>query len=246
MDYLNEGIKKLGIQAGAGSDAATGAGNSASSDNATAGAPNLYDGLNTYINELELFNSAYDLVGADTHDDIIIRHVLDSLSAVPFLSGIISEYSKKGIKPLIADIGSGGGLPGIPLSLAFRDQSVTLVERMSKRCSFLENCKAVLNLTNVAVENEQAERLAQKRFDIVVFRAFRPLDKKMIKVLMRIIKPEGYLCAYKAKKEKIIEEMDGIKEFISGYEVVPLKVPFLTDNNEYERNLVVVKKPVDL
>ena len=94
--------------------------------------------------------------------------------------------------------------------------------------------------------HEQAERLAQKRFDIVVFRAFRPLDKKMIKVLMRIIKPEGYLCAYKAKKEKITEEMDGIKEFIPGYEVVPLQVPFLTDNNEYERNLVVVKKPVDL
>ena len=236
MDYLNEGIKKLGIQSGADNGAADG----------NAAVQNLYDGLNTYINELELFNSAYDLVGADTHDDIIIRHVLDSLSAVPFLSGIISEYSKKGIKPLIADIGSGGGLPGIPLSLAFRDQSVTLVERMSKRCSFLENCKAVLNLTNVTVENEQAERLAQKRFDIVVFRAFRPLDKKMIKVLMRIIKPEGYLCAYKAKKDKITEEMDGIKEFIPGYEIVPLQVPFLTDNNEYERNLVVVRKPVDL
>ena len=198
--------------------------------------------LQTYINELELFNSAYDLVGADTHQDIVVRHILDSLAPYSHLKNLIAEIKELSQTDSIeiADVGTGGGLPGIPLAIVFDDVHFTLVERMTKRCSFLENCRAVLQLENVTVKTLEAERVPQNSFDIVVFRAFRPLEKKMIRVLLRILKPNGKLAAYKAKMEKIQAEMEGIAQWAPKWDVLPLKVPFLTEN---ERNLVVIPKP---
>ncbi len=197
--------------------------------------------LNSYINELELFNSAYDLVGADTHQDIVVRHILDSLAPYSHLKNLIAEIKELSQTDSIeiADVGTGGGLPGIPLAIVFDDIHFTLVERMTKRCSFLENCRAVLQLENVTVKTLEAERVPQNSFDIVVFRAFRPLEKKMIRVLLRILKPNGKLAAYKAKMEKIQAEMEGIAQWAPKWDVLPLRVPFLTEN---ERNLVVIPK----
>ena len=113
---------------------------------------------------------------------------------------------------------------------------------MSKRCAFLENCTAILKLKNVSVENLEAERVTPNSFDIIVFRAFRPLDKKMIKTLARMVKPEGYILAYKAKKNKIEEEMAAIKDLVTEYKVEPLTVPFLNEDEKYERNLVIIER----
>ena len=103
-----------------------------------------------------------------------------------------------------------------------------------------------LDLQNVTVEENQAERLEQNRFDLCVFRAFRPLDKKMLKVLRRILKQGGKLAAYKARSEKIQEEMSALEAFAPKYAVEKLTVPFLTENTaegeERERNLVVIEK----
>lgn len=116
---------------------------------------------------------------------------------------------------------------------------------MTKRCGFLSHCAAELELKNVTVEENQAERLEQKRFDLCVFRVFRPLEKKMMKVLLRILKDGGCLCAYKAKHEKIREEMENLPQKPK-YEIFPLVVPFLTENTgteeERERNLVVIER----
>ena len=76
-------------------------------------------------------------------------------------------------------------------------------------------------------------------YDLITFRAFRPLDKKMTKTLLRIVKDKGYLCAYKAKQENIKEEMSAISSLVPAYDVHSLKVPGLEDS---ERNLVVIRK----
>lgn len=225
MDYLHEGLTRLGYTADQ--------------------YPQLEEKLEMYAHELEEANKKFDLVGADTHDDVIIRHILDSMSA----GKIIEDLYRKRVEVAgadavsVADIGSGGGLPGIPLSLSMPAVSFNLVERMSKRCAFLESCKAVLGMDNTTVHNLELERVPQESFDVIVFRAFRPLDKKMTKSLLRILKHGGYLAAYKAKPEKIAEEMEGIKGQIPSYEVLPLEVPFLTDGGAYSRNLVVVQRP---
>ena len=200
------------------------------------------DKMNRYIKEIVLFNSAYNLTNTSDYDELVFRHILDSLAAYKELEEIAKNSMNAGVAEnelVFADIGSGGGLPGIPLASVFPQYKFKLVERMSKRCAFLENCAAILGLINVEVINSEAERVAPESFDIAVFRAFRPLDSKMTSTLLRIIKKGGYLAAYKAKMENITEEMTAIKELVPEYEVKPLKVPGLEDS---ERNLVIIKK----
>lgn len=233
----------------------------------------LSEKMEAYIKEIVLFNSAYNLTNTSDHDELVTRHILDSLAAygeIAQLAGKIAGSSPTmteaacdvGVEPagagavgdglaggpagkqlIFADIGSGGGLPGIPLAAAFMLAGLPvqwqLVERMEKRCAFLENCAAILGLKNVTVINSEAERLMPEAYDLITFRAFRPLDKKMTKTLLRIVRPSGHLCAYKAKLSSIQEEMEGIKSLVPDYRIAPLSVPGLEDS---ERNLVIIRK----
>jgi 16S rRNA (guanine527-N7)-methyltransferase len=199
-------------------------------------AANLAVKMEAYIKELILFNSAYNLVNTDNHDELVVRHVLDSLSPWKLLKSI-ADIQEPDVS--FGDIGSGGGLPGIPLAAAFPQYRFTLVERMDKRCAFLENCAAVLGLQNVSVLKSEAECVKAGSFSISVFRAFRPLDKKMVKTLLALTADKGCLAAYKAKQTSIDEEMSGIADIVKEYSVEKLFVPFLEDT---ERNLVIIKK----
>ena len=218
--------------------------------------------MEAYIKEIVLFNSAYNLTNTSDRDELVVRHIFDSLAAWPKIAELVNgpvvsihslrehsttENSETTASPVtLADIGSGGGLPGIPLAAVFSllpefaNVRIELVERMEKRCAFLENCAAILGLKNVNVVNSEAERLAAEAYDLITFRAFRPLDKKMTKTLLRIVKPEGFLCAYKAKETSIKEEMTAILSLVPEYKVQPLTVPGLEDS---ERNLVIISKP---
>lgn len=201
--------------------------------------PSIQEKLEGYIKELMLFNAAYDLVGAENQNQIVVNHVLDSLSAWTFIKELAQEREngqQDGVQ--IADIGSGGGLPGIPLAIALPQFQFVLVERMSKRCAFLENCAAVLGLRNVRVENLQAEQVEAGSFDVATFRAFRPLDKKMIRTLLRTIKEDGILAAYKAKQESIATEMAAISSIVPEYKIKTLAVPFMED---HQRHLVLIQ-----
>jgi len=205
--------------------------------------------MEAYIKEIILFNSAYNLTNTSDRDELVVRHIFDSLAAWGKIKNLVSirpsDCSTSGETLVIADIGSGGGLPGIPLAAAFSlcpefsNVRFELVERMEKRCAFLENCAAILGLKNVTVVNSEAERVAAEAYDLITFRAFRPLDKKMTKTLLRIVKPSGFLCAYKAKETSIKEEMDAIVSLVPDYQVQPLSVPGLEDS---ERNLVIIRK----
>ena len=230
MVDLIEGLKKCGIE----EEKASG----------------LAQKMEAYIKEIVLFNSAYNLTNTSDRDELVVRHILDSLAAYKAIKKIIEEQkasaggeNKEFAKTLVlADIGSGGGLPGIPLAAAFLEEAdlrFELVERMEKRCAFLENCAAILGLKNVSVINSEAERVEAEAYDLITFRAFRPLDKKMTKTLLRIVKEGGALCAYKAKAENIREEMSGIAALVPNYETLPLVVSGLENS---ERNLVIIKK----
>ncbi len=203
--------------------------------------------MDKYIGEIILFNSAYNLTNTSGYDEIAVKHVLDSLSAASIIEKIAenlqSELKSLGNSKIrIADIGSGGGFPGIPLAAALPDFDFVLVERMDKRCAFLENEAAILGLKNVSVMKTEAEKIPPESFDLVTFRAFRPLDKKMAMTLLSITKKNGIIAAFKAKKANIQEEMEKIREIVREYKIFPLRVPFLTESGEpdaRERNLVV-------
>lgn len=201
------------------------------------------DQLETYIQEVLSFNETYNLMKADDADELAVNHILDSLVAVPHIQSLVDSIcTEKNTKPeelKLADIGSGGGCPGIPLSVAFPNLHFTLVERMEKRCLFLQDAIKKMGLKNVEVYCVQADKVEKESFDLEVFRAFHPFDKKITKLLLGMLKKGGYLAAYKARAEKIAAEMEEVKMQIPEYKKIALTVPFLED---HERNLVVVKK----
>lgn len=200
--------------------------------------------LSRYIRELEIFNASFNLIKVQNTDELIIKHILDSLAPWKILAEKIDTYLRSG-QCSVAGIGSGAGLPGIPLACLFLYRNVdvrfTLIERMYKRCTVLENMQAVLGLTNTVVLETEAEKAPADAFDIAVFRAFRPLTRAMLTTLQRRIRTRGVLAAYKGKKAAIEEEMQALGDAMPPYCVLPLETPFY----EAERNLVVIDRVSD-
>jgi 16S rRNA (guanine527-N7)-methyltransferase len=193
--------------------------------------------LHLYIKEIELFNPAYGLVKVKDRRELIIRHILDSLAPLDIIRHTLDSAFKQKT-PLIADIGSGAGLPGIPLAVCMDDAEFTLVERMGRRAGFLCDALAVLGLPNVRVEETEMEKLAlpaEKRFDLVVFRAFRPLEPALYRKLFKLLAPRGALAAYKGRRQAIEEEIS--KAPPAAWEIFALEVPFL----EEERHLLLIR-----
>ncbi|HBG65692.1 MAG TPA: 16S rRNA (guanine(527)-N(7))-methyltransferase RsmG [Treponema sp.] len=198
------------------------------------------DALEVYIQAILQFNKSYNLMKAESPDELAVNHILDSLAAYHAVAGLIAELRQRtGGDVRMGDIGSGGGCPGIPLAVAFPDVHITLVERMEKRSAFLEQTVARLRLANVDVCPLQAEKVAPGSFDIVVFRAFHPFDKKISATLRSMLKEGGFIAAYKARSEKIAAEMEAVRDVIPAYKKIVLTVPFLED---HERNLVIIQK----
>jgi 16S rRNA (guanine527-N7)-methyltransferase len=213
----------------------------------------------TYIKEIELFNEAYGLVKVSGRKELIVKHILDSLAPLQvFLGGMDAAvspaydertafvqaenpqgcgFSAKVTDTTIADVGSGAGLPGIPLAICLPEAEFTLIERMGRRAGFLRNCVAALGLSNVRVEEVELEKAVPGRFDLAVFRAFRPLTPEILKGLMAILKPGGILAAWKGRPENARQEMITVENSVPGlvWEILPLSVPLL----EEERCLTI-------
>ena len=201
----------------------------------------LIDMLTHYIRELETFNAAFNLIKVQNTQELIIKHILDSLAPWEVLARQLDSHQTEGTFT-IADIGSGAGLPGIPLACLFLvnkpNIEFTLIERMHKRCAVLENVQAMLGLTNTTVLESEAERAPSDYFDIAVFRAFRPLDRTMLAALQKRIRSTGILAAYKGKLTAIEEEMYALGDHKPDYQVIPVQTPFY----DAERNLVIIPK----
>ncbi|MDR1210866.1 MAG: 16S rRNA (guanine(527)-N(7))-methyltransferase RsmG [Spirochaetaceae bacterium] len=187
--------------------------------------------LASYIQEIEFFNGAYGLVGAHTREELVIRHILDSLAPL----GIIRRLIEETPSPTLADLGSGAGLPGIPLAIALPDIQITLIERMGKRAGFLRNTLAILGLKNAGLEEGETEKAAPGRFGLVTSRAYRPLTDSVLKTMLRLLAGGGIITAYKGKREKIEEEESAAGQ--QPWEIFPCPVPFLDE----ERHFVVIR-----
>ncbi|MDR0557534.1 MAG: 16S rRNA (guanine(527)-N(7))-methyltransferase RsmG [Treponema sp.] len=197
----------------------------------------ILDILERYIAEIELFNPAYKLVGTNDRKELIIRHILDSLSGL----GVITRLARSYAGTDIADAGSGAGLPGIPLAVSMPRCHFTLIERMGRRAGFLNNTLAALGLQNAAVEEKEIEKAAPNRFNIITFRAFKPLDRNTIKSLFRLLTQDGVLAAYKGRKDAIEKEFALLKASsaaVADWELFRVSTPFL----EEERHIVVIPR----
>jgi len=191
--------------------------------------------LANYIKEIELFNSAYGLVGTSDTNELIIKHILDSLAPLGIIINLIKNINAKNT-PQIADAGSGAGLPGIPLAIALPQCEFTLIERMGRRAGFLLNTKAVLPLSNVNIEECELEKVESGRFNLVTFRAFKPLEPKLLKTLFKVSASGSAIAAYKGRREKIEAEMQPLEKNCKKWEIIPYSTPFLNE----ERHLLVI------
>lgn len=189
--------------------------------------------VDKYIEEIELFNPAYKLVGTRNRQELVVRHILDSLAPLGALARLL-ELHKPEPNARIADVGSGAGLPGIPLAIALPDCSFTLIERMGRRAGFLRNTQAVLALSNVVIEEKEVEQAGGACFDLAVFRAFRPLEPALLKALFALLAPDGVLAAYKGRAVAIADE---IQRLSAACEVIPIQTPFLNE----ERHLLLIQ-----
>jgi 16S rRNA (guanine527-N7)-methyltransferase len=191
--------------------------------------------LNSYLDHIELFNPSLSLVGTNDRKELILKHILDSLAPL----GIMLE---KCDVSSVADVGSGAGLPGIPLAVTLPDSGFTLIERKNRRAVFLRNMLTALALSNVSVEEEEMEKARPARFSLVTFRAFHPLEPKMVKKLFRLCSEGGKLAAYKGRRIKTVAEMAALEKALPSvaghWELVPCPVPLLDE----ERHLLLLWK----
>ncbi len=176
--------------------------------------------LVSYTRLLERWNKAFNLVSRKDMDRLVARHLLDSLSVLPWLEG-----------PRVMDLGTGAGLPGIPLAIVRSELSFTLVDRNNRKIRFLTQVIGELNLANVLVccENAQAGDKLEK-FSTVTARAVAPAIKVWRLVRDRL-EVGGRLILLNRVLSDVTEDVEDSAEMVfpgGVAERVEIQIPGLT------------------
>ena len=161
------------------------------------------------------------LLGPRELDKLWSRHILNS--------AVVAELVKPGDK--VADVGSGAGLPGIPMAIARPDAEFVLIEPMERRSNWMLQVVEDLGLKNVRILRSRAEDATEQDFDIVTARAVAALDK-LLKMCVPLLKPGGALIALKGSKAA--EEIANAKKLekklgISSFEILVCGEKFLSE-----------------
>jgi 16S rRNA (guanine527-N7)-methyltransferase len=139
-----------------------------------------------YLALLQKWNRAYNLTAVRDDAELVPRHLLDSLAILPFLQGSRA-----------LDVGTGAGLPGIPLAVACPERSFTLLDANGKKTRFVQQAKMELGLGNVEVVQMRAEEYQPDvHYPTVVARAFAALPQ-IWDWVAHLLEPDGLLLAMK-------------------------------------------------
>jgi 16S rRNA (guanine527-N7)-methyltransferase len=185
--------------------------------------------LLAYVALLKKWNRTYNLTAIRDESEMVTQHLLDSLSILP----AVQESALAGRR--WADVGSGAGLPGIPLAIACADLSLSSIETVEKKAAFQRQARIELGLANFTVENRRVEDLPAGGFDAVISRAFAELAD-FVRLAGHLLNPGGLLLAMKG----VLPE-DEIKRLPSGWALrdsLPLRIPGL----DAQRHLLVIEK----
>jgi len=165
-----------------------------------------------YLDLLVRWNAVYNLTAVRDPAEMVTRHLLDSLAIAPLVRGAT-----------LVDLGTGPGLPGIPLAILAPDRAVTLVDSNGKKTRFLREAVRVLGLANVRVEQARVEEVAGQ-YDCVTARAFAALGD-ILTWGGQLLAPDGICVAMKGVIDE--GELRGIPPDFRIEQIVPLSVPGL-------------------
>lgn len=189
-----------------------------------------FDRLADYVALLTKWNAVYNLTAIRDPRQMLIQHILDSLSIVPHIATRAGRT--------ILDVGSGGGLPGIVLAIALPERTVTLNDIVQKKTAFQAQAKAELKLDNLSVVTGRVEKLrpgidVPGKFDAIVSRAFAELSD-FVTLARHLVSEQGAIWAMKGVKPDA--EIERLPAGARAAQIVQLRVPFL----DAERHLVEV------
>lgn len=188
-------------------------------------ADDLVRTLAHFLRLLDRWNRAFNLTGTRDPEEMVPRHVLDSLSALPFLHGIS-----------VLDVGSGAGLPGLPLAMVEAQRQFTLLDSSGKKLRFIRHAIGELKVGNVATVHARAEDYAPADpFDTVICRAFGSVGD-FARRCGRLVAGGGRLLAMKGRSPEL--ELRNLPEGWQATEVARLRVPGL----EACRHMVVMER----
>lgn len=149
--------------------------------------------LLSFLQQLQRWNKAYNLTAIRQPEEMLVQHLFDSLSVVPHL-----RRHRAGRDTLVADMGSGGGLPGIILGICEPGWQVVCVDAVGKKTAFIRQAAGVLGLSNVQAVHGRIETLDSLQADLVISRAFASLQDFVL-VSAHHCAPGGALWAMKGQ-----------------------------------------------
>jgi 16S rRNA (guanine527-N7)-methyltransferase len=185
--------------------------------------------LAAYAALLAKWNAVYNLTAVDAAADVLSHHLLDSLAIVPAL---LRRTGARDVRVL--DVGSGGGLPGIPLAIALAGARVTLLDSVRKKTAFLQQAQIALELPNVEIAHARVESWRAHPFDVIVSRAFAALAD-MVRLTQHLLAPDGIWAAMKGALPA--QEIAALPASVETIDAVKLRVPLLAA----ERHLVLLR-----
>lgn len=208
-ELLEDGLRRLGMGGDAG----------------------LRDELQRFAALIEAANPVYRLVDADRRR-LISHHLLDSLAAVPALREVEPRAT-------LLDVGSGAGLPGVPLALALAGTRVILVERNTRRAAFLKHVRRELAAVELTVVDRPLAEAALAPVDVVTWRAVAPLER-LLPDLLTVLHARSTIALYQGTAATVQRELKAAREAageLPRIQVIRLAVPHL----EAERHLVLLR-----
>lgn len=173
---------------------------------------------------LHKWNKAYNLSSVRDPEQMLVKHIFDSIVVAPHLVGT-----------RFADVGTGPGLPGIPLAIMHEDKSFTLIDSLGKRIRFIKQAMHELDIKNVTPIQSRVENVKKETFDGVLSRAFASLND-MLHWCDHLTDANGEFLALKGQLHQ--DEINHIPAQFTLVQSIPLLIPSLTG----DRHLIKIKK----
>jgi 16S rRNA (guanine527-N7)-methyltransferase len=153
--------------------------------------------LELFLQEMGRWNQVHNLTAIEGEAESVRLHLIDSIAVLPVLRQFLQAPS-----PRIADLGSGGGLPAIPIAIVQPTWQLCLIEAVRKKTAFLQHVRGKLKLPNIQVMSDRAENVAMQQsgqYDAVISRAFTHLAR-FLELSLPLLKPDGLVFAMKSKR----------------------------------------------